>query len=98
MSFKIDKSGKIIEGNTTVGYLDNNKIMDRSRSTLGYFEKDKIMDRSRSTVGYVDNSGKIMNKNRGTAGKVGDVPLKSDMPLADVALAAVRHFFIKPIV
>ena len=52
---------------STIGYIENGRVMGSNRSTLGYFDGERIMNSSRSTIGYFAN-GKVMNSSRSTIG------------------------------
>ena len=52
---------------STIGYIENGRVMGSNRSTLGYFDGERIMNSSRSTIGYFAN-GRVMNSSRSTIG------------------------------
>jgi hypothetical protein len=54
---------------STIGYIENGRVMGSNRSTLGYFDGERIMNSSRSTIGYFAN-GRVMNSSRSTIGYI----------------------------
>ena len=54
---------------STIGYIENGRVMGSNRSTLGYFDGERIMNSSRSTIGYFAN-GRVMNSARSTIGYI----------------------------
>jgi poly(3-hydroxybutyrate) depolymerase len=54
---------------STIGYIENGRVMGSNRSTLGYFDGERIMNSSRSIIGYFAN-GRVMNSARSTIGYI----------------------------
>lgn len=62
------ENGRVMGSNrSTLGYFDGERIMNSSRSTIGYFANGRVMNSSRSTIGYLDN-GRVTNSSRSTIG------------------------------
>jgi len=62
------ENGRVMGSNrSTLGYIDGERITNSSRSTIGYFANGRVMNSSRSTIGYLDN-GRVTNSSRSTIG------------------------------
>lgn len=62
------ENGRVMGSNrSTLGYFDGERIMNSSRSTIGYFASGRVMNSARSTLGYLDN-GRVTNSSRSTIG------------------------------
>ena len=62
------ENGRVMGSNrSTLGYFDGERIMNSSRSTIGYFANGRVMNSARSTIGYLDN-GRVTNSSRSTIG------------------------------
>jgi len=62
------ENGRVMGSNrSTLGYIDGERITNSSRSTIGYFANGRVMNSSRSTIGYLEN-GRVTNSSRSTIG------------------------------
>ena len=62
------ENGRVMGSNrSTLGFFDGERIINSSRSTIGYFANGRVMNGARSTLGYLDN-GRVTNSSRSTIG------------------------------